>query len=325
MAEKRSAFLNDCATHQDFLHFSDFCPTLRDILMGAETPLTVGVFGPWGSGKTSLLYQLRDEIESKGHSDVYTAWITAWKYDRHEALWRTFILRVLESLYPRKPGSGLRQDRPRLAEEKLTEQQRELVDHLDRLQESVYRPVDWQELGRWSLNWWQALRESGKAAAEIATVFVPSAAVFKRALDAVGGDAQVDDELGQVAAAFRREVKKYHLDQLLHMEQFEHTFKQALELAEIDRLIVFVDDLDRCLPEKAIEVLEAIKLFVEVRGRSSCSAWTRKSSSAASKPVMANCSAPVRIGTSAPSCLFAGGLFAEDGPDSLPFAAFERR
>ena len=128
-----------------------------------------------------------------------------------------------------------------------------------------------------------------------------------------------------MAAAFRREVKKYHLDQLLHMEQFEHTFKQALELAEIDRLIVFVDDLDRCLPEKAIEVLEAIKLFLEVRGRSSCSAWTRKSSSAASKPVMANCSAPVRIGTSAPSCLFAGGLFAEDGPDSLPFAAFERR
>ena len=32
------------------------------------------------------------------------------------------------------------------------------------------------------------------------------------------------------------------------------------------RLIVFVDDLDRCLPEKAIEVLEAIKLFLEVPG-----------------------------------------------------------
>ena len=29
---------------------------------------------------------------------------------------------------------------------------------------------------------------------------------------------------------------------------------------------VFVDDLDRCLPEKAIEVLEAIKLFLEAPG-----------------------------------------------------------
>jgi formylglycine-generating enzyme required for sulfatase activity len=32
------------------------------------------------------------------------------------------------------------------------------------------------------------------------------------------------------------------------------------------RLVVFVDDLDRCLPEKAIQVLEAIKLFLDVPG-----------------------------------------------------------
>ena len=32
------------------------------------------------------------------------------------------------------------------------------------------------------------------------------------------------------------------------------------------RLVVFVDDLDRCLPEKAVEVLEAIKLFLDVPG-----------------------------------------------------------
>src|SRR6185436_907837 len=32
------------------------------------------------------------------------------------------------------------------------------------------------------------------------------------------------------------------------------------------RMVVFVDDLDRCLPEKAIEVLEAIKVFLDVEG-----------------------------------------------------------
>jgi hypothetical protein len=32
------------------------------------------------------------------------------------------------------------------------------------------------------------------------------------------------------------------------------------------RLVVFVDDLDRCLPEKAIEVLEAIKFFLGAPG-----------------------------------------------------------
>ena len=30
--------------------------------------------------------------------------------------------------------------------------------------------------------------------------------------------------------------------------------------------MVFVDDLDRCLPEKAVELLEAIKLFLDLEG-----------------------------------------------------------
>ncbi len=38
--------------------------------------------------------------------------------------------------------------------------------------------------------------------------------------------------------------------------------RKLIEKADIERLIVLVDDLDRCLPETAIETLEAIRLFV---------------------------------------------------------------
>ena len=31
-------------------------------------------------------------------------------------------------------------------------------------------------------------------------------------------------------------------------------------------LVIFVDDLDRCLPEKTVQVLEAIKLFLDKHG-----------------------------------------------------------
>ncbi|MBN1993583.1 MAG: SUMF1/EgtB/PvdO family nonheme iron enzyme [Anaerolineae bacterium] len=37
-------------------------------------------------------------------------------------------------------------------------------------------------------------------------------------------------------------------------------------MARQNRLVVFVDDLDRCLPERTVEVLEAIKLFLDVPG-----------------------------------------------------------
>jgi formylglycine-generating enzyme required for sulfatase activity len=262
-----SLFHTDSPTIVDELHFSDFLSSLGGILMQADTPLTVGVFGPWGSGKTSLLRMLRQDIDNKKLPKVRTAWITAWKYDHQEALWRAFILRVLDSLYPRKDSPGALNERPRYAVEELTDlSQKALVEELGLLEENVYRPVDWQELGRLTVDWWQLLRQGGMAAAEVAATFLPGAIALKKVVKLLGGDKTVDDELEKAIGAFRREVKAQHREQLAHIEQFEHTFANVLKLADLDRLIIFVDDLDRCLPEKSIEVLEAIKLFLEVKG-----------------------------------------------------------
>jgi formylglycine-generating enzyme required for sulfatase activity len=53
------------------------------------------------------------------------------------------------------------------------------------------------------------------------------------------------------------------------LEQFHDRFNALVDehiVRKNLRLVVFVDDLDRCLPEKAVEVLEAIKLFVDAPG-----------------------------------------------------------
>lgn len=46
------------------------------------------------------------------------------------------------------------------------------------------------------------------------------------------------------------------------VEAFRKAFDQLLKDAGINQLVVLIDDLDRCLPDTAIETLEAIRLFV---------------------------------------------------------------
>jgi len=49
------------------------------------------------------------------------------------------------------------------------------------------------------------------------------------------------------------------------VNQFESTFTGLVDEYVLDKkLVIFIDDLDRCIPENAIKVLEAIKLFLSV-------------------------------------------------------------
>ena len=257
MTDERAAYLTDYWTIDDHLRFSDFRPALFNILTQAQTPLTVGVFGPWGSGKTSLLRMLKQDVEKKRSPSLRAVWFTAWKYDRRDALWRAFILRVLDALYPRQEGDEPWERRDRTPVEDLGEEQAKQVEHLDRLSRSLYGTVEWEELGQWAMAWDEAGQELAKLPAFLLLLSM--------------GTEKVADMMGispDLAKLLQREAQAHRLEQLTSMEQFEATFREALTeiLGQDGRLIVFVDDLDRCLPEKAVEVLEAIKLFLEIEG-----------------------------------------------------------
>jgi len=58
--------LNDLPTDKDELEFQPYVEALADILLdpNTHTPLVLGVFGTWGSGKTSLVKLLRTKAPS---------------------------------------------------------------------------------------------------------------------------------------------------------------------------------------------------------------------------------------------------------------------
>jgi HEAT repeat protein len=262
----QSVYHTDFWSKDDYLNFADYRPVLAQILLEANTPLTVGLFGSWGTGKTTLLKMLQHDVEEKGPGSVRTIWFTAWKYDRFDALWRAFILRVLDQLYPRADSKDPWEKRERLNRAAIVDPgQRKLVDLLQKMEESVYRDVEWQEFSKVSIDAMQLAANIGKGAAEVASAFLPVPGVIKPLAKLIGLDESLTDEMEKSASVIKHEFNKHRREQLNSLEQFENLFKEALDLAlgRDGRLIVFVDDLDRCLPEKAIEILETIKLFLE--------------------------------------------------------------
>jgi hypothetical protein len=258
---RQSHYLTDHATTDDLLHYEDFQAVLYSVVTKAETPLTIGVFGPWGSGKTSLMRMVRQQLEQEKLDSRRTVWFTAWKYDRQDALWRSFILRVLDALYPREtePKDVPREERP-ILQNPTDPNQKRRIELLNRLEESIYQAVDWEEIGPRAVNWWQFISNTGKAGVETAA-HLSSAGLTTSLKKMLGGDDTPVEEIQKAAAAISHRTKSYNRRQLRHMEEFEAILKEVIALLPKGpgHLIVFVDDLDRCLPEKAIE---AINLFI---------------------------------------------------------------
>lgn len=53
-------------------------------------------------------------------------------------------------------------------------------------------------------------------------------------------------------------------DMYEEVEEFKLKFKEWIDKAKNDRFIIYIDDLDRLVPEKAVELLEVLKIFLDV-------------------------------------------------------------
>ena len=58
------------------------------------TPLTIGILGPWGSGKTSFMRQVKDSV-GELDSKIRHVKFNAWKYDVQETLWTAFLQTIV--------------------------------------------------------------------------------------------------------------------------------------------------------------------------------------------------------------------------------------
>lgn len=62
---------------EDLLKVSRYTQALVNFIVNSETPITIGLQGEWGTGKTSLMYMLREALE---YQKVATSWVNTWEY-----------------------------------------------------------------------------------------------------------------------------------------------------------------------------------------------------------------------------------------------------
>lgn len=68
----------------DLLEFQESVTNIASLLPHLATPFTIGVYGDWGSGKTSYMKMLSAHVAEE--NQMKTFWFNAWEYENETSL-----------------------------------------------------------------------------------------------------------------------------------------------------------------------------------------------------------------------------------------------
>jgi hypothetical protein len=206
------------------LGFDQYARAFAAIARQSDPRFAVGIFGEWGSGKTTLMRAIERELEAD--ETVVTLWFNPWRYEREEHL----VVPLLDTL-------------------------REV---LKQLAERTDRDPDLRERARRAAA--TVSRAAGALLAGLSlTAGIPGALEGPSLVFDV--DRTRTDWRQQEQAAVEQPRSLYHAV----FRALQESLTQFLEHGR-QRIVVFIDDLDRCLPNNALQVLESMKLFFDLEG-----------------------------------------------------------
>ena len=224
----------EAAFEADTFDFRYKLGPLYDILRSADTktPMAVLISGDWGTGKTSAMRWLEgllrkwNETGPKDRIKVRPVWFYPWKYDNKEDVRRGLIAEV------------------------------------------IIKSIDVENI---------STRTVISAAKKFGMFLGKS---FIHALASIKLKGQVSADAGAAKAEAGAEVDLASIKEILSeyqqaahpekafLNEFETTLKDWIQDTVgkdcKKRMVIFIDDLDRCMPDIALQVLEALKLYLNI-------------------------------------------------------------
>ena len=233
----------DNETSEDLLGFKVHADLIVDVINDdLVLPVTIGVFGDWGSGKSSILKIIEKELvkdSEDGFNDgTLVLYFNGWVFEGYDDAKAALLESIIEKFAKHKTlGNKVKDETTKL-----------------------FKSVKWMRLLGLSFK----------------KVVVPAASAYL-----TGGvslipyllnefsqlkPTDISEKLqGAGAEGFLSGIlKKNEEDEMTLVRDFREDFKKMLDKSEVEKLVVIIDDLDRCTPDRLIENLEAIKLFLNV-------------------------------------------------------------
>ncbi|VTY10277.1 KAP family P-loop domain protein [Neisseria subflava] len=227
---------SDTESKEDYLNFGEVSQIVTEILeTEAMLPVSIGVFGNWGAGKSSLLNLIEQQIKPD-------EWIVikfdAWLYQGFDDA-RAALLEVIASYLIQAAKN----------DETIWKKSKNLFARINGLRVA-------------------GLVVEGAALAAGLPAFGLVSKIFETAQNALDGiqneteSKQVVETVKEIVDSEKNLIKSK--EQQTPPKQIDEFRKEYGEILQDlgKKLVIVIDNLDRCLPANAIQTLEAIRLFL---------------------------------------------------------------
>ena len=235
----------DKETEIDYLNFGYMVNLVANIATNRDlSPSTIGLYGDWGSGKSSLMKLVQKKIEEKYPKDekkkdtIKTLCIefNGWLFEGYEDTKTSLCGAILDALADEKRFS-----------KEVTDYAKELIKKID-------------------IN-----KILGKGVKYGLDLFLSGGIGMLTDLSLSGLLSTIKSNAGEVQAKDIEEILsmlKKNDKTRTEIKKFRNEFKDLLKKSKVENVVVFIDELDRCLPDTVLEVFEAMRLFLFVEGMS---------------------------------------------------------
>jgi predicted KAP-like P-loop ATPase len=228
-------FLVDHETPVDLLYYDAIAEILvRRVSECKAKPITVGVHGDWGAGKSSVLAMA--EARFRADNKILCIKFNGWQFQGFEDAKAALIESIITELRDAKKENAPLQAKAA----------------------TLLKRVDYLKIAKKGAPWIASLFTGIPHPQQ----FTDALAVLHRLFGAAKEDLTIEKVTKAVVEAegfLKPESEKKIPEQV---REFHKEFDDLIKTAGYEKLVVLIDDLDRCLPKTAIETLEAIRLFL---------------------------------------------------------------